>query len=890
MGKAAPALSNFNAGELSPDTAGRVDNEKYPVGCSTLENFIPRVQGGVRRRPGTRYVQSVRDSSSRTWLRKFIFSQGQAYQLEFGPGYIRFYTNHGRVSIPTQAAWSSGLTYSIGDVASVAGTNYYAIVSSTNQNPAATIGYWANMPFGIFEVPTPYITPGALTNSDGTCALQFEQSGDRVYITCPSYYTMQLTRKGTFTWVMEPYSPPDGPFLEQNSSSSPAMYLTTLSQGLVNCFATAPVFDPTDAANYSVGSPGRLVRLDVQYFNVNPWLEKEAVTKGDLRRFNGNTYKALNNGTTGPQPPIQTTGTQWDGKAGVQWLYQDSGYGIGRIVSYTSSTQVVLQVSNFADSDNQSYGFPADVFATSATITAITTANPPQVTTSGAHGFSVGDPVYLTGVNGMTQINNKMYVIDTVPSGSTFTIAGTDATGYSAYTSAGTALKNATLNWALGAWGIGHSGYEGSFPAALTFAYDRLFFGRGIQWWGSVPAQYGSHTQDLFSQVTADCAMNGLVASQNVDDITWLNGVGDVLLIGTRGGEFALSPLVSTDPIGPGNRQVKHQSGWRSRAIRPSVIGTTNFYVQSSGKKLMAQDYNFYVDRYDSTNQMRLANHIAGYTVDSALIDMDWHLEPYEVEWTVRSDGVLVGYVNDRADNVTGWYRAPMGASAAGAAVVECVSVIPAPDGTRDELWMIVRRTINGQTVRSVEYMEKDFETGDAQTSMCYLDMSGQYNGVATTTVTGLDWLEGETVSVLRDGGGHPDCIVTGGSITLQTAGSVVQVGLKCPSTLVTMDVEAGADVGTAQGKQKRVSQITVRIKNTLGGHAGMLGGTLDLLQPNVSTTALSSPPPLTTGDVTMSFPGDWDKACKIELQESQPFQMEVLAIFPIFTVNEPSP
>src|SRR5690348_3891847 len=97
MGKASPALRNFNAGELSPDFAARVDNEKYPVGCDTLSNFIPRVQGPSRRRPGTRMVEPVKDSTQRTWLRRFIFSQAQAYQIEFGPGYCRFYTNHGQV-------------------------------------------------------------------------------------------------------------------------------------------------------------------------------------------------------------------------------------------------------------------------------------------------------------------------------------------------------------------------------------------------------------------------------------------------------------------------------------------------------------------------------------------------------------------------------------------------------------------------------------------------------------------------------------------------------------------------------------------------------------------------------------------------------------------------
>jgi hypothetical protein len=844
MAKNAPALESFNAGELSPDMAGRVTNEKYAVGCDTLQNFIPRIQGGARRRAGTRFVQPVKTSSQRTWLRKFIFSQAQAYQIEFGVGYIRFYTNHGQV---------------------LSGGNPY-------------------------EIASPY-TAGMLTNSDNTCGLQIEQSADVLYIACRGYWPMTLKRLAPTNWVLSPYAPPDGPFLNQNTASSPALYVSSTSGLTAVIKSTAPIFDPTDAPTAT--SPGRLVRIDVQYFNVPTWTTAIAYAVGDYARFNGNTYQALNAATSGPNPPVHTYGIGWDGKNGVQWVYVDSGYGIGQVAAYTSSTQVTVNISPFAGqtgtSQKRYYKFPAAVTGVTASITAITQANPAVVTTSAPHTYSVGDPVYLTGVGGMSQITEQSYVI-TATTSSTFTLGAVDSTSYSAYTSGGTSIKNASINWSLGAWGQGLAGFTGSFPACVGFFADRLFWAGGIQWWGSAPGIYTSHTQDLFSQVTAACAINGIIASQDVDAITFLAQT-IVLLIGTKGGEFALSPITTTQPLGPSNTQVVKQSKWRSRSIRSEIIGTSNFYVQASGKKVLAQDYNFYLNVFDSSNQTRLANHIAGYTVTSGLIDIAWHQEPYETLWGVRNDGVLVGYVFDRQDNVTGWHEHLMGGTVAGAAVVECVSVIPAPDGTRDEVWMIVNRTIGGVTVRSVEYIEKDFETGDLQNSMCYVDMSGVYNGAATTTVTGLSYLNGETVSVLRDGGGHRDCVVSSGQITLDYPGSVVQVGLKCPANLITMDIEGGADVGTAQGKVKRASSVSVRVKNTLGGYVGMAGGTLDPMQPNVNTTNLGTPPPLLTGDAArVSFPGDFDTRCKIQIQQKDPFAMEVLAIFPIITVNEPSP
>lgn len=890
MGKNAPALGSFNAGELSPDMAGRVELDKYPAGCDTLLNFIPRVQGPGRRRPGTRYVQPVKSSANRTWLRKFIFSQSQAYQVEFGPGYCRFYTNHGQVQVSGVAAYAGGTTYAVGDLVLSGGIHYYCIAVTTgNAPPNAT--YWYALTGTIYEIPTPY-TAGMLTNTDNTCGLQIEQSGDVLYITCSGYLPMTLTRRSATKWIMTPYWPTDGPFMDQNIASAPALYLTAIAgQNLqATCTATAAVFDPTDVA--TAAFPGRLVRIDVQYFNVAPWQTAHAYAVNDLARYNGNTYKALNAATSGGgaaaagSPPTHTSGTAFDAPGGVQWLYQDSGYGIGRVTAYASSTSVTLTFSPNA-SGAQYYNFPAATYGSVKGITGITAANP-AVVTSVAHGLVVGDWVYITAAGGMTQINDQMYTLTAVTP-NTFTLGAVDASAYSAWTAGGSAIKNASLRWQLGAWGYGATAYAAQLPTALAFFGDRLFLGTGIRWWGSAPGLYSSHTQDLFSLITAACAIRGIIAAQEVDSITWMNAA-NVLLIGTKGGEFGLSAITNTQPIGPGNVQVPRQSKYRSRQIRAELIGTSNFYVQASGKKLMSQDYNFYIDRYDSTNQNRIANHIAGYTVAAGIIDIAYHSEPYECLWCVRADGALLGYTFDRADNVTGWHRHAMGGTLAGIAVVECVSVIPAPDGTRDEVWLIVNRTIGGVTVRSVEYLEKDYETGDAQNTICYVDMSGSYNGVPTTTITGLSYLNGERVSVVIDGGGHPDCVVSGGQITLDIAASVVQVGLACPADLITMRPEGGADIGTAQGKMKRTAIVTFRFKNTLGGYAGNADGPLDLINLNQTTTPLGQAPPLFNGDVRQSFPGDFELDGRIRVYQPQPFPMELIAIFPIITVNEPSP
>ena len=95
--RAAPIQNSFNAGELSPQLKGRPDLEKYKNGCEILENFLPQISGPARKRPGTRFVAEVKDSADVTRLLPFEYSSSQAYVLEFGDLYIRFYLDGGVV-------------------------------------------------------------------------------------------------------------------------------------------------------------------------------------------------------------------------------------------------------------------------------------------------------------------------------------------------------------------------------------------------------------------------------------------------------------------------------------------------------------------------------------------------------------------------------------------------------------------------------------------------------------------------------------------------------------------------------------------------------------------------------------------------------------------------
>lgn len=87
--------TNCTAGEISPRLLGRVDVARYANALKTCENAYPLVHGGARRRMGTRYAAETKTSSKESRLVPFIFNRDQAFMLEFGDAYVRFYTAAG---------------------------------------------------------------------------------------------------------------------------------------------------------------------------------------------------------------------------------------------------------------------------------------------------------------------------------------------------------------------------------------------------------------------------------------------------------------------------------------------------------------------------------------------------------------------------------------------------------------------------------------------------------------------------------------------------------------------------------------------------------------------------------------------------------------------------
>ena len=272
---------------------------------------------------------------------------------------------------------------------------------------------------------------------------------------------------------------------------------------------------------------------------------------------------------------------------------------------------------------------------------------------------------------------------------------------------------------------------------------------------------------------------------------------------------------------------------------------------------------------------------------------MAYQQEPDSILWCVRDDGIFAGLTYQRSENVVAWHQHKLGgtfgtgASATGYGVVESVASISG-ELTEDQLWVIVKRTINGATKRYVEcFADFDFDE-TASTDFRFLDSHLTYSGGSTTTLSGLSHLEGQVVSILADGSTHADKTVSSGSITLDRSVTSAVVGLNYDSILQTMRIEGGAAEGTAQGKTKRISKVVLRLFETVGAKVGPSLTSLETIPFRTTSSNLGQPSStLLAGDKEIEFRDDYNTDGFIFVKQDQPLPLSLLAIYPTVVTSD---
>lgn len=860
----APGQNSFNAGELSPLWAGRVDMAKYGNGCFRMRNFKPTPQGPAMRRSGSRHVAPTKTQTHRSWLWRFIFSEDDSYTLEFGDGYIRFFANNGQVVLSGAAPAYSGVTaYVPGDLVSSAGVNYYCKAATTgNAPPNAT--FWHPLTGLIYEISSPYAIAD-LTGTDGTFRLDFEQTGDVIFITHPSHPPKKLSRFGATNWTITDANITGGPFEDVNPDQTTTVY-SSATTGVVTLTASTAIFT---AAH--VGTLFLLEQKKIDGYAV--WEVAKAIALNAERRSDSNVYQALNAATTGTVKPTHREGAKFDGDTGVQWQYLHSGYGIARITAIGGggTTATATVVSNIP---SQAVGAPNASTKWAFAAWRSDVGYPSLVKIFRERlCFLRGQKLWGSVAASLEDFSARDGA-ETLPDSAFSIEISSGETNSGVWMVAQDALLVGTRGAEFSVAEVTNSEVFG--PGNIKSTQSTKYGGRQVK-----PGEIGDST--LFVQRSG----------QRVRDMRFS--------FNTNGYE-ATDLMVLSDHVARGQliqmafALEPHSILWGC-CENGNLLGLTYLLEQDvlawhphrigggDGEQGMVESVVVIPAPGGDHDQVwlqvfRVINGIPTRYIE--YLEKDWIEGEQDLEDAVFSDsaatfdGFLPGATGTILGGVT-W--------AAGETGTIDLSFVPVAGDVGDYL-VVVAANGDEAKVRVDTAADPANVTFITAIPVSLRGVLSSNLSWARDVITGLGYLEGEEVTLTVNGAAHPRATVTGGAITLQAPASKVQVGLPANAELITMRIEGGAANGTSQGKIKRTHRGTFRLHESLGGSAGPEGGER-LFEYRTPSNPMDQPPPTLTGDYQLAYDEGYTMDARIRVFCDQPLPFTLVAIFPQLVVED---
>lgn len=549
MAKTTIIQSNLNAGELSPPLEGHIDLDRYANGVKTMLNAIPQIEGGARRRFGFRQMAPTKTTGA-TRLVPFVFSKSQAYFIELGDSYARFYSVNGQIQ---QAG-----------------------------------------------VPIEIATPWAASK---VFEIEYAQGSDTMFVAHPSMPMKRLVRILQTAWTISdaPFDPI--PIDEIGMRPAATLTLSSTAPGAATATLSAATLLASDVGRNIVAGPGvasitavtsstsASVMITSAFtaasFAPNAWKidgsPRVAITPSASKPANG-ALSLIADGPGVTVSSVSLSGTTMtldtDGphglSAGQQFVlsgFESAGLdGLYAVSSAPSASQII-------------FTFNGQLLSGSALGTLYAYA-----TGSAWRASDVGSFVTING--GLVEITQ--YVAP-------YKVYGRIVKELAAKLTAppdSWSLKSAMWNQTDG------------YPTAISLYQQRLYaagsagFPERI-WASSIGLYYdftpGTDDSDAFSYD---------VASDQVNQIMHLASAR-IMTVLTQGEEFTVDGGSGT-AVTPTNLNVRSQSIYGSAQARPVRVGNELIFAQRAAKKIRSMAYDFNTDSFRSQNLTRLAAHITG--------------------------------------------------------------------------------------------------------------------------------------------------------------------------------------------------------------------------------------------------------------------------------------
>jgi len=875
---------SFAGGEYSPAMYPRTDLAKYSIGLKRCRNFIVHPHGGISNRPGTKYVATAKSSTRKCRVIPYVFSRTQAYTLEVGHHYIRFYTDQSQILSDETTSWSAATEYIAGDFCTYNSTTYYCFLANSNKQPNTETDYWTAQTQ--YEVYTPY-------TEDDLANLRFESSADVIYITSPDYQTRTLSRYADNNWELELFALTDGPFMPENTSESISLSATAVTGSIsLNAAAGSSVFDADQVgglfklrhyiegqsatANFASTTSTSAISCFTTWrlLTHGTWTGKIRIEKSTdggttwttLRSFYGvDDFNPDTYGTEdielNPEPfLVRVTCHEYtSGLCRVEIttdpFYQD---GIATITDYYSATCVSATViEDFGSTENTTAwsegswsdhrGWPRVARFNQDRLCFSSTYSEPQTTWESLTGnyTSFRRHSILLDADGIT-VNLPSRQLNAINGLISFKrlLAFTSSTIWSIGAIEGTSLTPTTTVQDIEEY----TGSYGIDPAVIgkeaLYVQDGGQVVRNIGYNLADSGYVGTELNVLSQHLFFGHSITEIAYQRNPDSILWALRDDGILLGMTymKEQEVVAWHWHDSVDVNASNSAAEIESicvipadGYDE--LWMSVKRGDNRFIERMVQRMASTDtkQQFFVD--------------CGVTHDSPI--------------TIN------------------------GASQLDPIVVTCSEAHGFTDGDFVDISDIVGMTeLNGHRylianvgMYTMELTEED--TGDdvsGTQNAAYV--SGGYVRKAYDTFEGLDHLEGMKVAILGDGAVYPQETVEDGEITISRKCSIAHIGLQYLPEMETLNIEDASAGGTTQGRKVKIGQVTFRFINSLGGWIGPDSDNLkEAFLP--SRASLGTPPALFTGDKKEILGASYSDGGRIFFQQKDPLPVTISAVIP---------
>lgn len=836
------ALVAFNRGLVSPLGLARVDQKRLAFAAETMDNWMSRVLGSMSLRPGLGFLGAIYLNAAARFI-PFVFATDDTALVEFTDSAMRIWIDDElltRVSVSTSVTngtfagnitgWTDGsdvggaISWEAGNYLKLTGTgtaraiSYQAVtVSAGDQAKEHGLHIVINRGFVTLKVGTSLGDDsliGEASLETGTHSLAFTPNTGTVYIQFSSSaaYKVRVQQctveaAGTVT-IASPYLADDLDNIRGGLDSQSADVIFVACDG----FQQRRIERRGTGRSWSIvlyRSPDGPFRTE----NVGPTTITPSALSGNIT-------------LTASVPLFKST------QVGALFRLVSSGQNVSSAISAQNTFTSAIQVTNVGEArrftistsgtgsntvslqrslDSQATWQDVATYVADQSTTladgldnqiifyriGIKTGNYVGGTTTCSLAFSLGS---LTGVARITEFSNS--------------------TSVSAEVLSALGATTATDIWAEGAW----SDYRG-WPTSVGFYEGRLGWAGKNGIWLSVSDAFDSF-DDSIEGDSGPIART--IGSGPVDTINWLLPL-QRLIVGAQGEEISARSSSLDEPLTPTNFNLKTASTQGSAAVMPHRIDQSGVYVQRGGVRVFEIGFNVQSYDYASNELTQFVPELGSNngTAGVSIVRMAVQRQPDTRIHCIRSDGVAMVSVFDRTEEVLSWQTVTTDG------LIEDVVILPSTAGlTEDQVYYVVKRTINGSTVRYLEKWAVETECRGGVLNK-QADSFILYDGAATLTIT-VAHLEGEEVIVWADSvdlspddedGNQTTYTVTSGVITLDTAVESAVVGLPY----------------TGQWKSAKLGIQPSPVQSTLSGHKR--GTHIGLVMANVHPKGLQYGP-----------------------------------------------